>query len=303
LLLFFRKEGLSFLGLAHLNILSIQSAVAYGHVGNAAAVFPLQRLGAEVWPVNTVQFSNHPGYGSFTGTATPPETIRALIDGIAARGVLPSCDALLTGYVGDPATATALLHAASLLRAANPRALWACDPVIGDDAPGIYVRPGIAEFFREQAVPQADILTPNQFELACLTNLPCRTLAEAKRAIEALHARMPPAGPRAILVTSFRGEETPAGELDLICATPATTHRIRVPHLPLAPNGAGDAIAALFLFHLLQTADAALAAARAASAIHGVLTRTLQANSRELLLIAAQDEFITPTRNFLAMPC
>ncbi|MBX9700789.1 MAG: pyridoxal kinase, partial [Acetobacteraceae bacterium] len=65
-----------------MNILSIQSWVAYGHVGNAAAVFPLQRLGAEVWAVHTVQFSNHPGHGQFRGAVLPPALIRDCVDGI-----------------------------------------------------------------------------------------------------------------------------------------------------------------------------------------------------------------------------
>ncbi len=171
-------------------VLSIQSAVAYGHVGNSSAMFPLQRLGAEVWPIDTVQFSNHPGYGGHTGIATAPETIRALVDGIEARGVLHGCDALLTGYVGDPGTGASLLHAADRLRAANPRALWCCDPVLGDDGPGLYVRPGIDSFFRDRAVPGADILTPNGFELAHLTGLPCGGLDDAKRAVATLQDRM-----------------------------------------------------------------------------------------------------------------
>lgn len=283
-----------------MNILSIQSWVAYGHVGNAAAVFPLQRLGAEVWVVNTVQFSNHPGYGAFAGRVFPPEEIRALLDGIEARGVLPGCDALLTGYIGDVGTGAVLLHAASRMRAANPRALWCCDPVIGDDAPGIYVRPGIAEFFASQAVAQADVLTPNQFELGCLTGLPCHRLDLARHAIAALRARMPPGGPRAVLVTSFAGEETPDDAVDLLCGADTGYFRLRVPKLKLAVNGAGDTIAALFLFHLLHTGQPAAALETAASAVHSLLIRTLEAGSRELLTVAAQGEFVNPSIRFAA---
>ncbi len=287
-----------------MNILSIQSHVAYGHVGNSAAVFPLQRLGAEVWPIDTVQFSNHPGHGHHAGTATPPDTITALIDGVEARGVLSACDALLSGYIGDPGTGAALLHAAARLRAHNPAGLWCCDPVIGDDSPGIYVRPGIADFFRDQAVPQADLLTPNQFELACLTGLECGTQAGVTQAIAALQARMRPAGPRIVLVTSLRTDTTPADALDLLCADGAgQCHRLRTPRLDIAPNGAGDTIAALFLFHVLRTGSAAAAMAEAASAVHGLLNATLAAGSRELLTVAAQDQFIKPSRMFAAEPC
>ncbi len=286
-----------------MNILSIQSAVAYGHVGNSSAVFPLQRLGAEVWPIDTVQFSNHPGYGAHAGSVTPPETIRALIDGVEARGVLRGCDALLTGYVGDPGTGACLLHAADRMRRANPRALWCCDPVTGDDGPGVYVRPGIAAFFRDHAAPQADILTPNQFELGQLSGLPCHTLAQAKQAVASLQARMPAGGPRAVLVTSLCTEETPPDALDLLGAGPGGFHRLRTPRLPIAANGAGDAIAALFLFHLLRTGQARLAMEEAASAVHGLLNRTLAAGSRELLLVAAQDQFVKPDVAFFSQPC
>jgi pyridoxine kinase len=285
------------------NILSIQSAVAYGHVGNAAAVFPLQLLGAEVWRIDTVQFSNHPGYGAHEGAAVPPATIRALVDGIAARGVMPGCDALLTGYLGDPGTGDALLHAAATLRAANPRAPWCCDPVIGDDGPGVYVRAGIEAFFRDRAVPQADILTPNQFELGRLTGMACATIADAKAAIAALQGRMPRGGPRAVLVTSLRVADTPDDALDLLAATPGACHRLRTPRLAISANGAGDTIAALFLFHMLCTGRADLALEAAASAVHGLLNRTLEAGSRELLTVAARSQFVKPDRYFPSQPC
>jgi pyridoxine kinase len=279
-------------------IFSIQSAVAYGHVGNSAAVFPLQFLGAEVWPINTVQFSNHPGYGSHAGAVTPPETIRAIADGIAARGVLAQCDALLTGYVGDPGTGDAILHAASLLRRNNPRALWCCDPVIGDDGPGIYVRPGVATFFRDQAVDQADILTPNQFELAQLTGQACDTGDALRAAIGALRARMRATGPRIVLVTSVRTDETPAGALDVVVADDHALQRVRTPLLPIAANGAGDMLAALFLFHFLQGAGVGRAMALACGSVHGVLRRTLEAGARELLVVAARGEFLRADAGF-----
>jgi pyridoxine kinase len=231
---------------------------------------------------------------------SPPEEIRALVDGIEARGVLPGCDALLSGYIGEVGTGAVLLHAAARVKAANPRALWCCDPVIGDDKPGVYVRPGIAEFFASQAVAQADVLTPNQFELGCLTGLPCHRLDLARHAIGALRARMPPGGPRAVLVTSFAGAETPDDTVDLLCGAGSGCFRLRVPKLPLAVNGAGDTIAALFLFHLLHTGQPASAMENAASAVHSLLMRTMEADSRELLTVAAQEEFVNPSMRFAA---
>ncbi len=286
-----------------MNILSIQSWVAYGHVGNASAVFPLQRLGAEVWAVNTVQFSNHPGYGDFAGAATPPALIAALVEGIARRGVLPVCDALLTGYVGAPGTGEAILKAEAMLRAANPASLWCCDPVMGDEGPGLYVQPGVVDFFRDHAVARADILTPNQFELRTLTGYPCGTLAETLAAVAALQARMRPGGKRIVLVTSLRVQDTPDDAVDCLVAGGARVLRLRLPKLPIAPQGAGDAVAALFLFHLLATADAGLAMSRACSAVHGILRGTLRAGRRELALIACQDEIMTPALLFRPEAC
>ncbi len=143
-----------------MNILSIQSHVAYGHVGNAAAIFPMQRLGVEVWPIHTVQFSNHPGYGAWRGRVFDAGLISELVEGIAGRGVLATCDAVLSGYMGSRETGEAILDAVARVKAANPKAVYACDPVIGDTGRGIFVAPGIPEFMREQAVPAAEIITP-----------------------------------------------------------------------------------------------------------------------------------------------
>ncbi len=282
-----------------MNILSIQSWVAYGHVGNASAVFPLQRLGAEVWAINTVQFSNHTGYGAWTGTVATGAQVAALVDGIAARGVLGQCDAVLSGYMGDAAIGTAILDAAARVRAANPAALYCCDPVIGDSDTGPYVRPGIAEFMRDRAVPAADIATPNQFELEFLTGIACASLAATKRAVAALQA----SGPRRVLVTSLRTEATPADVVEMLAADGPDCHLLRTPRLDIAVNGAGDAIAALFLFHVLRTGDTAAALAQAGSAVFGLLARTEAAGSREILTVAAQQEFITPSREFLPERC
>jgi pyridoxine kinase len=285
------------------NILSIQSWVTYGHVGNAAAMFPLQRLGAEVWALNTVQFSNHTGYGAWTGQVFTGEMISALVEGIAARGALPGCDAVLSGYMGDREIGQAILEAVGRVRAANPGALYCCDPVIGDDGRGVYVRPGIAELMRDRALPNADIATPNRFELEHLTGCACGTLAEARQGAARLAATMRADGPRIVLVTSLRTAETPRGYIDMLAAEGERFHLLRTPELPVSVNGAGDVLAALFLFHRLVTGSAGAALERAGSSLWGVLRRTEQAGSRELLAVAAQVEFVSPTTRFCATPC
>ncbi len=286
-----------------MNILSVQSWVAYGHVGNAAAMFPLQRLGAEVWAVNTVQFSNHTGYGDWTGEVFTGPAIGALIDGIAARGALPRCDAILSGYMGDKGIGAAILQAVARVRAVNPEALYCCDPVIGDDGAGIYVRPGIADLIRDHALPAADCATPNRFELEWLIGHACATLEDAKHGAARLAAMLRPNGPRTVLVTSLRTAETPPGCIDMLSAEGGQFHLLRTPELPINVNGAGDVLAALFLFHRVTTGSAATALERAGSSVFGLLRRTAEANSRELLLIAAQEEFVTAGKQFSATSC
>ena len=286
-----------------MNILSIQSWVAYGHVGNASAVFPLQRLGAEVWAINTVQFSNHTGYGHWTGQVFTGDAVRELVDGVEARGALRRCDAVLSGYLGDRAIGEAILDAVARVRGVNPAALYCCDPVIGDDRDGVYVRPGIADFLRENALPAADIVTPNQFELEMLTGLSFASLDGAKAAAGALMGQLRADGPRVVLVTSLQTGTTPADSIDMLAAEPNGFHLLRTPKLPLDLNGAGDAIAALFLYHLLGTGSAVAALEAAGSSIHGVLRRTAEAGAAELLTIAAQEELVAPSRAFRAVPC
>jgi pyridoxine kinase len=278
------------------NLLSIQSHVAYGHVGNAAATFPLQRIGVEVWPIHTVQFSNHTGYGAWTGRVFEAGLITELVEGIAQRGVLGQCDGLLSGYMGSAETGAAILDAVARVKAANPKAYYCCDPVIGDVGRDVFVRPGIPEFMREHAVLAADVVTPNQFELDHLTGRTSATRRDALVAIDALHAL----GPKAIMVTSLHTDETPPDAIDLVTSDGSGCFRVRTPKLPISVNGAGDAIAALFFAHYLRSRSAAEALSRATSSVFGVLRRTAEASSREILLVDAQDEFVNPRQVFEA---
>ena len=275
-------------------VLSIQSHVAYGHAGNASAVFPLQRLGIEVWPVHTVQFSNHTGYGAWRGRVFDGEAVEEIVAGIADRGVLGSCDAVLSGYLGTADVGHAVVGAVAQVRAANPDAVWCCDPVMGDVGRGLFVRPGIPELLRDVAVPRADLVTPNHFELDLLAGTTTRTLPDVKDAVAAVQAL----GPRVVLTTSLVTEDTPADAVDLLASAGGRHFRVRTPRLDVDVNGAGDVTAALFLAQWLATRSAADALARAAGSVFGLLRRTADAGSREILLVAAQDEYVSPTRAF-----
>jgi pyridoxine kinase len=281
-----------------MNLLSIQSHVAYGHVGNSAAVFALQRLGCEVWPVHTVQFSNHPGYGAWRGSVFDAAMVGEVVKGIAERGALGRCDGVLSGYLGAAEIGAAILDAVAVTKAANPLARYCCDPVIGDVDSGVYVRAGIAEFLRERALPAADVITPNRFELEQLSGQGSATRAAALAAAESLRAR----GPRAVLVTSVNTAETPRDAVDMLACDSTGRFLVRTPRLPTSVHGAGDLVAALFFFHYLRAGVLADALARTASSIFGVLRRTAQANAGELLLIEAQDELVAPSQIFRPEP-
>ncbi len=280
-----------------MNVISIQSHVAYGHVGNSAAVFALQRLGVEVWPVHTVQFSNHTGYPNWQGQVFSAADIARVIHGLEARGALARCDALLTGYVGDPALGQVILDAARRIRAANPRALWACDPVMGDHGKGLFVREGVPAFMTDLALPAADIVTPNLFELEILTGRKPADLAAVREAAAGLLAPDSGQGPSVVLVTSLLGD---AEDMVMLAMTGEGAWRVTTPRLPLQPNGAGDAVAALFLGFYLKNGSVPQALGAAASAIFEVLETTLERGEQELQLVAAQDRLESPRRRFTA---
>lgn len=277
-----------------MNILSIQSSVAYGHAGNSAAVFPLQRLGVEVWPVLTVHFSNHTGYDEWRGPLLSAEDISEVVRGVEERGVFPGCDAVLSGYQGGEEVGAVILEAVSKVKAHNPDAVYCCDPVMGDVGRGFFVRPGIPEFIRDHAVPAADIITPNHFELDFLSGAENRTLEEVLAAADRIRAL----GPHTVLVTSVVLEDAPDDTLAMIAVSPVGAWSVTTPLLPITSTGTGDVTAALFLAHLLRTGDPGTALARTASSVFGILETTVSLGRREIALVAAQDLIAHPPMQF-----
>ncbi len=275
-------------------ILSIQSAVAYGHVGNSAAVFPLQRLGFEVWPVNTVLFSNHTGYGAWRGRLVALDWVEEIIEGIAERGAIPHVRAVLSGYLGDPSLGEAVLRTVARVRAARPDMVYACDPVMGDEGRGFFVRPGLPEFFRDHAVPAADIVTPNQFELAWLAGTEIGSVADAMAAAATVRAT----GPRIVVATSLDVGGT--DQLGILADSAEASWLCWTPRLPVTLNGTGDAFTALFLGHWLATGRLDATLEHAVSAMYALVDATHRSGSRELELVAAQDQLVAPTRRFAA---
>ena len=275
-------------------ILSIQSSVAYGHVGNSAATFPLMRSGIEVWPVLTVHFSNHTGYGEWRGPLLAAEDVAEVVRGIDDRGVLPRVDAVLSGYQGAEAVGAVVLEAVELVKERGPRAIYCCDPVMGDVGRGFFVRTGIPEFMRDRVVPKAQIVTPNHFELDFLTGRETRTLDQVLDAAHALRA----VGPETVLVTSVVTDTTEDDSLTMLAVTGEGAWQVTTPRLDRTFTGSGDLTAAMFLAHWLRTQSASQAVGATADIVYSVLKQTADSGLPELQLVAAQDEIVTPTYHF-----
>lgn len=278
-----------------MKILSIQSSVAYGHAGNSSAVFPLQRLGHEVWPVYTVHFSNHTGYGEWRGPVFEPDTVRDVITGIEERGVLPECDAVLSGYMGADTIGDVILDAVTRVKAANPKAIYCADPVMGDVGRGFFVRPGIPEFMRDKVVPAADVVSPNQFELEFLTGREGQisSVADVLDAARVVRER----GPETVLVTSVQTDETPTDSVQMAVVNGDGAWIVTTSLLPMYVVGAGDATTAIFLAHLL-TDSAPEALAATADSVYGIMETTHNLGTREIAIVPSQDLIANPTGRF-----
>jgi pyridoxine kinase len=279
-----------------MTILSIQSSVAYGHVGNSAAVFPLQRIGVEVWPVHTVHFSNHTGYGAWRGMVFSAETVAEVIQGIEERGVLHECDGVLSGYMGDASLGEVILDAFNRVKKANPSAVYCCDPVMGDVERGFFVRPGIPEFMRDRAVPAATIITPNQFELEYLADRAVTDLESALASVDQVMV----CGPSVVLVTSLRRRDARGDQIEMLAVDSGGAFTIETPLLPVNVNGAGDMTAALFFAQLRKSASIQIALELTTGAVFGVLEATVAAGAREIQLIKGQESIANPSRRFQA---
>lgn len=277
-----------------MRFLSIQSSVSYGHVGNSAAVFPLQRIGVEVMPVFTVCFSNHTGYGSWRGPLMSGDDVREIVTGIEERGGLEGVDAVLSGYQGGDSIGDAILDAVARVKHHSPDAIYACDPVLGNAKSGCHVAPEVQELIRDRVVPHADLITPNQFELGFLTGTSPDTLDSTLDAVD----RVREIGPSTVLVTSVERPERAEGTIEMLAATADGAWLVQTPHLPFKVNGSGDVTAALFTAHFRSTGDAAAALARTTASVFALLERTLASGSRELRLIEAQEAYAHPDLRF-----
>lgn len=278
----------------YMRILSIQSSVSYGHVGNSAAVFPLQRTGHEVMPVFTVMFSNHTGYGAWTGPHLSGNDVREVVRGIDERGGLNDVELVLSGYQGGDDIGDAILDSVKLVKSRNPNAVYACDPVLGNANSGCFVAPEVQSLIRDRVVPSADLITPNQFELGFITGTEPHTLDETLESVELARA----SGPNSVLVTSVFCPDREVDTIEMIAVTPDGAWAVQTPHLPIKANGSGDVTAALFASQLRASGNAAEALGRTAASMFELLENTLASGQRELQLIESQEAYVNPKHSF-----
>ena len=277
-----------------MRVLSIQSSVSYGHVGNSAAVFPMQRVGHEVMPVFTVLFSNHTGYGAWRGPLMTGDTIREIVTGIDERGGLDDVEVVLSGYQGGNDIGDAILDAVALVKERNPKAIYACDPVLGSALSGCFVAPEVQNLIRDRVVPKANLITPNQFELGFITGTNPLTIEETLESVELVRK----SGPQTVLVTSVMRPDRPEHTIEMLAVSGDGAWLVQTPHLEFKANGSGDVTAALFSTHFAQTGDPEFALARTAASVFELLENTFNSGKRELQLIESQEAYVNPKHNF-----
>jgi len=286
-----------------MSVLSVQSSVAYGHVGNSAARPVLQALGHPVWAVDTVVFSNQPGHGRFRGRVQDPTLVDELLTGLADLSVFAQVRAVLSGYLGDPANGPLVARTVAQVKDAAPAAIFVLDPVMGDfDQTGtgrLFVRSGVPETIQRALLPLADVITPNRFELMQLAGHAIDDTAAALTAVAALRQRLNRPN-LAVIVTSFDGTDVPADAIDSLALTQSGAWRVRQPRLARRFDGAGDTFTALTLAALLEGVGLADAVAQAASAIDPILADAEQRGAKDLDLVRFLPALRHPQRRFIA---
>jgi pyridoxine kinase len=281
-----------------MNVISIQSQVAFGHVGNSAAVFPMQMHGIDVTAVPTTLLSNRPGYPSIRGRVLDAQLVADLLRGIEERGALEACDMILSGYLGSPEIAAVVADFVARAKARNANLAYCCDPVLGDRDRGLFVPADIPPLVRDRLCPLADIITPNHFEFEFLCGAKATTTGQVIGAAQALMAL----GTSTVVITSAELENTPEGEIETVAIEKSgegiKAWRAGTPKLPISPSGTGDLFAALFVAARVRRLHTPDALGHAVSAIFAVLERTAIAGTEEMRIVESAGLLVRPARRF-----
>ncbi|HEY0911293.1 MAG TPA: pyridoxal kinase PdxY [Bradyrhizobium sp.] len=280
-----------------MSVISIQSQVAYGHVGNSAAVFPMQVHGIDVIAVPTTLLSNRPGYPTIRGRVLDAAVVVDLLLGVEERGAIETCQMILSGYLGSAEIATVVADFVARAKTRSPALLYCCDPVLGDRDRGLFVHADIPPLVRDLLCPLADIITPNHFEFEWLCGTKAHTTGQMIAQAQGLLAR----GPSTIVVTSAELSDTPDGQIETLAVERSQSWRVRTPKLAISPSGTGDLFAALFSAARVQGRDTPAALGHAASAIFAVLERTALSGTEEMRIVESAGLLVDPPRRFDAV--
>ncbi|MBY8822936.1 pyridoxal kinase [Sphingomonas colocasiae] len=272
-------------------ILSIQSQVVHGKVGNSAAAPALQAHGLTAVAVPTTLLSNHPHYPTMRGRVLAPDLLADLLVGVEERGLVDAATMLVTGYLGSVENGDVVADFVARAKRRNPALRYVCDPVCGDDDLGGFVAPGLLTLFTRRLLPFADVATPNAWEACSLAG--CDDPFDAARLFQAI-------GPAGIVIT---GGNRGSGDLQTLVFDRQAVRRIRTPRLPVRPAGSGDLFTACLLAKLARGWSLARAAEDAAAALHAVLLRTDPERWAEMPVEMCLDEIVTPSARFPSTPC
>ena len=291
-----------------MTVISIQSQVAYGHVGNNAAVFPLQMHGIDVIAVPTTLLSNRPGYPTVRGRVLDAQLVADLLLGVEERGTLETSQMILSGYLGSPEIAAVVADFVQRAKARNPALTYCCDPVLGDHDGGLYVHADIPPLVRDRLCGLADLITPNHFEFEWLCGAKATTIDQMMAQARTLMSR----GPSTIVVTGAELADTPNGQIETLAiersdvsqkeasqeeASPSAW-RVRTPKLPISPFGTGDLLTSLFVSARVRGSATPDALGHAASAIFAVLERTAARGTEEMRIVETATLLAHPERRF-----
>ncbi|ELA9210883.1 pyridoxal kinase PdxY [Vibrio parahaemolyticus] len=277
------------------SILSIQSHVVYGHAGNSSAVFPIQRMGIDAWPIHTVQYSNHTQYEQgWKGQMFCSDDVRTLLHGLDNINTLGECGAVLSGYQGSPDQCKAVADVVRSVKESNHNAIYVCDPVMGDPDKGCIVADGVREEITQSLLPISDVIVPNQYELTAMTGVEIHSVYDAVTACkEALKL-----GPKIVLVKHLHSIDSDM--FSMILATPKACYLTQRPNIEFKqqPVGVGDLISAVFTACLMKNMSPTVAFRHTNNAIYGVLDITKGYGTWELQIVNAQYEFVEPSHDF-----
>jgi pyridoxine kinase len=284
-----------------MSVISIQSQVAYGHVGNSAAMFPMQMHGIDVIAVPTTLLSNRPGYPTIRGRVLEAQLVADLLLGVEERGALDSARAILSGYLGSSEIAAVVADFVRRAKAGNAALTYVCDPVLGDRDGGLFVRADIPPLMRDLLCPLADIITPNHFEFEWLCGARANTIDDVIAQAQTLMTR----GPSTVVVTSAELADTPDETIETIAVERTQNQfkawRVATPKLPISPSGTGDLFASLLVSARVRGSNTPDALSHAASAIFAVLERTAARGTEEMRIVESAALLTNPTRRFDAI--